>query len=203
MSRPPPGSTRSARRRRRGLRVTCDTAPHYFGLNETAIGEYRTFAKLSPPLRGEDDRKAVAEGLRDGTIDAIASDHIPQDPDSKRLPYSQALAGAAGLETLLPVTLELYHNKVLSLSDALRCVTSAPARCMGLAAGRLAKGAQADLVVIDPDRPWRVREDDLVSTSRNTLFDGRPVQGRAELTVFAGRTVFARDSFPGEAGTGA
>ena len=183
----------------RGLNVTCDTAPHYFGLNETAIGEYRTFAKLSPPLRAEDDRKAVAEGLRDGTIDAVASDHIPQDPNSKRLPYAQALAGAAGLETLLPITLELYHNKVLSLIDALRCVTCAPATLMGLPAGRLAKGAQADLVVIDPDRPWRVREDDLVSTSRNTLFDGRPVQGRAELTVFAGRTVFARDGFGGGA----
>lgn len=175
----------------RGLRVTCDTAPHYFGLNQTAIGEYRTFAKLSPPLRAEDDRKAVEEGLRDGTIDVIASDHIPQDPDSKRLPYAQALAGAIGLETLLPLTLELYHKQVLSLSDAIARVTSAPAKLLGIPGGTLAKGAQADLVVIDPDRPWKVREEDLVSTSRNTLFDSRPVQGRAEMTVFAGQTVFA------------
>ncbi len=174
----------------RGLRVTCDTAPHYFGLNETEIGEYRTFAKLSPPLRAEDDRIAVLEGLRDGTIDLVASDHIPQDPDSKRLPFSQALAGATGLETLLPLVLELYHKKILGLPEALARVTSAPARLLGIPAGRLARGAQADLVVIDPDRPWVVREENLVSVSRNTLFDGRPVQGRVEMTVFAGRTVF-------------
>jgi dihydroorotase len=174
----------------RGLRITCDTAPHYFGLNETAVGEYRTFAKLSPPLRAEDDRKAVAEGLRDGTIDMIASDHIPQDPDSKRLPYAQALAGATGLETLLPLTLELYHNKVLSLTDALAKITFLPAEILGLKSGCISKGAQADLVLIDPDRPWKIRESDLISKSKNTLFDNRPVQGRCAMTVFAGQRVF-------------
>jgi dihydroorotase len=175
----------------RGLPVTCDTAPHYFGLNETEIGSYRTFAKLSPPLRSEDDRKAVAEGLRDGTIDLIASDHIPQDPDSKRLPFAQAIPGATGLETLLPLVLELYHNKVLTLVDALHKVTAAPAALLGLAAGNLAIGARADFVLIDPDRPWRIREDALLSKSKNTLFDGRPVQGRCLRTVFGGRTVFS------------
>jgi dihydroorotase len=173
----------------RGMKITCDTSPHYFGLNETAIGNYRTFAKLSPPLRSEDDRKAVVEGLRDGTIDVIASDHNPQDPDSKRLPFAQAMAGAIGLETLLPITLELYHNKVLSLSSAIARVTSAPARLLGLPAGTLTRGARADLAVIDPDRPWVIREDALASKSRNTLFDGRPVQGRCLRTVFGGRTV--------------
>ena len=173
----------------RGMKITCDTSPHYFGLNETAIGNYRTFAKLSPPLRSEDDRKAVVEGLRDGTIDVIASDHNPQDPDSKRLPFAQAMAGAIGLETLLPITLELYHNKVLSLSAAIAKVTSAPARLLGLPAGTLTRGARADLVVIDPDRPWVIREDALASKSRNTLFDSRPVQGRCQRTVFGGRTV--------------
>lgn len=179
----------------RGLDVTCDTAPHYFGLNETAIGEYRTFAKLSPPLRAEDDRRSVAEGIADGTIDIIASDHIPQDPDSKRLPYAQAIAGATGLETLLPLTLELYHNGLISLSDALKRVTSAPAARLGLPAGTgtLAKGARADLVLIDPDRPWRIREAELRSKSRNTLFDGRPVQGLCLRTVIAGRCVFTRE----------
>ncbi len=173
----------------RGMKITCDTSPHYFGLNETAIGNYRTFAKLSPPLRSEDDRKAVVEGLRDGTIDVIASDHNPQDPDSKRLPFAQAMAGAIGLETLLPITLELYHNKVLSLGAAIAKVTSAPARLLGLPAGTLTRGARADLVVIDPDRPWVIREDALASKSRNTLFDSRPVQGRCQRTVFGGRTV--------------
>jgi dihydroorotase len=174
----------------RGINVTCDTAPHYFGLNENAIGSYRTFAKLSPPLRSEDDRKAVAEGLRDGTIDFIASDHIPQDPDSKRLPFAQAIPGATGLETLLPLTLELYHNKVLSLMDAIDKITAATARLLDLPAGRLEIGARADLVLIDPDRPWRIREEQLLSKSKNTLFDGRPVQGRCMRTVFGGRTVF-------------
>jgi len=177
----------------RGLDVTCDTAPHYFGLNETAVGEYRTFAKLSPPLRSEDDRRAVAEALGDGTIDIIASDHIPQDPDSKRLPYAQSIAGATGLETLLPLVLELYHNKAMSLMAALRAVTAAPAARLGLDAGTLARGAAADLVVIDTERPWRIREDHLLSKSRNTLFDARPVQGRCLRTVIGGRTVFQRE----------
>jgi dihydroorotase len=175
----------------RGLAVTCDTAPPYYGLNETAVGEYRTFAKLSPPLRGEDDRLAVIEGLRDGTIDAIASDHLPQDPDSKRLPFAQAEPGAVGLETLLPLVLELYHGGVLPLDQALAKVTAAPAKILGLAAGRLAKGAPGDLVLIDSDTPWVIREDGLVSKSKNTLFDGRPVQGRCLATVFRGRTVFS------------
>jgi len=177
----------------RGLDVTCDTAPHYFGLNETAIGEYRTFAKLSPPLRSEDDRRTVAEALGDGTIDIVASDHIPQDPDSKRLPYAQSIAGATGLETLLPLVLELYHNKAMSLMAALRAVTAAPAARLGLDAGTLARGAAADLVVIDTERPWRIREDHLLSKSRNTLFDARPVQGRCLRTVIGGRTVFQRE----------
>ncbi len=174
----------------RGLPVTCDTAPPYFGLNETAIGEYRTFAKLSPPLRAESDREAVVEGLRDGTIDAIASDHLPQDPDSKRLPFAQAEPGAIGLETLLPLVLELYHDGALGLAEALAKVTSAPARLLGLDAGRLVKGAPANLVLIEVETPWKIKEDQLVSKSKNTLFDGRPVQGRCRATVFAGRTVF-------------
>ena len=176
-----------------GLPVTCDTAPAYFGLNETAVGDYRTFAKLSPPLRAEADREAVVAGLGDGTIDAIASDHLPQDPDSKRLPFAQAEPGAVGLETLLPLTLELYHGGALGLAEALAKVTAAPARILGFEAGRLAKGAPADLVVIDVDQPWKIKEDLLVSKSRNTLFDGRPVQGRCLGTVYAGRTVFSTD----------
>src|SRR6476619_6937136 len=129
--------------------------PPYFVLNETAIGDYRTFAKLSPPLRSEWDRRAVLEGLRDGTIDAIASDHAPWDQDSKRLPFGSAACGIVGLETLLPLSLELYHNRHLSLIEVIRRLTSGPARVLGLEAGTLRPGAPADLVVFDPDAAWR------------------------------------------------
>ena len=176
--------------KKRGLNVTCDTAPHYFALNEVAVGDYRTFAKVRPPLRGEDDRQAIVEGLADGTIDAIASDHSPHDQDSKRLPFAQAAFGIIGLETLLPLTLELYHNKHLSLIEALALVTAKPADLLRLKAGRLAKGAQADLLLIDPDRPWKIDESRFRSKSKNSPFDGRPVQGHALRTVVDGRAIF-------------
>ncbi|MBK8209754.1 MAG: dihydroorotase [Rhodospirillales bacterium] len=177
--------------KRGGLAVTCDTAPPYFAMNENAIGDYRTFAKLSPPLRAEEDRLAVIEGLLDGTIDAIASDHAPEDEDAKRLPFAQAAFGGIGLETLLSVSLELHHNGHLPLLDVLRLITCNPANLMGLPAGRLAKGARADLTLFDPDRAWQVREHELYSKSKNTPFDYRPVQGRVLMTVVDGRRVFA------------
>ena len=126
----------------RGLAITCDTAPPYFALNENAVGDYRTFAKLSPPLRAEEDRLAVIEGLLDGTIDAIASDHAPEDEDAKRLPFAQAAFGGIGLETLLSISLELYHNGHLSLLDVLRLITCKPGRADG-AAGRPAGEGRA------------------------------------------------------------
>jgi dihydroorotase len=175
-----------------GLPVTCDTAPPYFALNESAVGDYRTFAKLSPPLRGESDRQAVVAGLADGTIDAIASDHAPWDQDSKRLPFSSASYGIVGLETLLPLSLELHHNLHLSLIDVLRKLTIAPARILGLGVGRLAPGAPADLVIFDPAAKGRIRTDEFRSKSKNAPFDGRPVQGRVERTVVDGRTIFER-----------
>ena len=162
----------------RGLDITCETAPPYFALNENAIGDYRTFGKLSPPLRAESDRQAVIEGLVDGTIDAIASDHAPEDEDAKRLPFAQAAFGGIGLETLLSISLELYHNGHLTLLEVLGLITSRPADRFGLPAGRLARGAAADLTLFDPDRAWQVREADLYSKSKNTPFDYRPVQGR-------------------------
>jgi dihydroorotase len=173
-----------------GLNVTCDTAPPYFALNDLAVGDYRSFAKLSPPLRGEEDRRAVVAGLADGTIDAIASDHAPQDQDSKRLPFVQAEFGGIGLETLLALSLELYHNKKLSLIETIRRLTEAPARILGLKAGRIEKGAAADLLLFDPDRPWVVEERAIRSKSKNTPFERRPVQGMALRTVIDGRTVF-------------
>ena len=167
-----------------------DCAPPYFALNETAVGEYRTFAKLSPPLRGEWDRRAVIEGLRDGTIDAIASDHAPHDQDSKRLPFASAESGIIGLETLLPLSLELYHNGHLPLIDLLRALTCAPADILRLPAGRLVVGAAADLVAFDLERPWQIAESAFRSKSKNSPFDGRPVQGAALSTVVGGRIVY-------------
>jgi dihydroorotase len=174
----------------RGLDVTCDTAPHYFALNETAIGDYRTFAKVSPPLRSEDDRRAIVDGLADGTIDAIASDHAPHDQDSKRLPFEQAEFGMVGLETLFPLTMELVHNGYLSLLDALVRLSAAPARLLGLPGGRLQRGAPADLILFDPDKPWLIEEKKLRSKSKNSPYDTRPVQGWIMQTIVGGRTVF-------------
>ena len=173
-----------------GLPVTCDAAPPYFVLNETAIGDYRTFAKLSPPLRSEWDRRAVIEGLRDGTIDAIASDHAPWDQDSKRLPFSSAAYGIVGLETLLALSLELYHNRHLDMIELIRLLTVNPAGILRLPVGRLAVGAPADLVLFDPDHPWQICPDEFRSKSKNAPFDDRPVRGRVRLTIVDGRTIF-------------
>ena len=172
-----------------GLRVTCDTAPHYFALNEQALFDYRTFAKVSPPLRSEEDRRAVVEGLADGTIDAIASDHTPRDQDSKRVPFAQADAGIIGLETLLPLTLELVHKGELTMMQALAALTARPAAILGLEAGTLRKGAPADLMVFDPSVAHRINVATFRSKSKNSPFDGRPVQGRVVRTVRAGRVV--------------
>ena len=177
--------------KRRGLPVTCDTAPPYFTLNETAIGEYRTFAKLSPPLRSEADRASVVEGLKDGTIDAIASDHQPQDQDAKRLPYASAACGMVGLETLLPLSLALYHSGQLPLLKVLRRLTQGPADILRLPVGRLAVGSAADLLLFDLDRPWRIDVKSFKSKARNTLFDGHPVQGKVLRTFVAGRMAYA------------
>ena len=175
----------------RGLRVTCDTAPHYLALNELEVEGYRTFAKVSPPLRSEEDRRAVVEGLRDGTIDALASDHVPQDQDSKRLPFAQAAFGVIGLETTLPVALTLYHEGRIGLLDLLRTMTAGPADILGLEAGRLRKGAPADLVLFDHEQPWKITEEGLRSLAKNTAFEGRLVQGRVLRTLVDGRTIFA------------
>ncbi len=175
----------------RGLPVTCDTAPPYFALNEIAIGDYRTFAKLSPPLRSEDDRRAIAAAVADGTIDCVASDHAPYDQESKRVPFNHAAPGVLGLETLLVLMLELYHKGEASLIDLLRRMTTAPADLLGLPQGRLAKGAPADLLLFDPDRPGRIEVDKFRSKSKNSPFDGRPVQGKVLLSIVDGRTVFS------------
>ncbi|MBM3506515.1 MAG: amidohydrolase family protein [Alphaproteobacteria bacterium] len=179
------------RAKERGIKATCGVAAHHFALNENEIGEYRTFAKVTPPLRSESDRAAVVEGLASGVVDVIVSDHSPQDQESKRLPFPAAEFGIAGLQTLLPLTLELVHGGHIKLLDLLAKLTVNPARLLGLDAGTLAKGAPADLVVFDLDTPWKISEAGLRSKSKNTPFDGRPVQGKVLRTVVGGETVFA------------
>jgi dihydroorotase len=174
-----------------GHAVTCDTAPPYFDLNETAIGNFRTYAKLSPPLRADADRIAVVEALADGTIDAIASDHQPRDPDDKRLPFAQASAGGAGLATLLAVTLAQVHAGHLPLIQAIGLLTNRPARLLGSPAGTLAKGAPADLCLFHPERIWQVEAGLLPGKAQNTPFDGRALEGKVLGTWKAGRRVFS------------
>ncbi|MDP6345004.1 MAG: dihydroorotase [Alphaproteobacteria bacterium] len=174
----------------RGLPVTAAAAVHNFALNETAVGEYRTFTKTAPPLRDEADREAVVAGLADGAIDVICSCHEPQDAESKRLPFELAATGIIGLETMLPLALELYHNGRIDLLALLGKMTAAPAALLGLRGGKLNRGAPADLLIFDPDVPWRIDEGAFRSTSKNSPYDGRPVQGRAWRTVVAGRAVF-------------
>jgi dihydroorotase len=176
--------------KKRGLNVTADTAPPYFDLNETAIGDWRTYSKLSPPLRGETDRQAVAAALADGTIDAIVSDHMPLDTDDKRLPFAQASAGGTGLATLLGVTLAQVHGGALSLMQALALLTARPGAWLGGGCGTLARGAAADLCVFQPDRAWQVVAGKLPGKAQNTPFDGRALEGRVVATFKAGRQVF-------------
>ncbi len=173
-----------------GLQVTCDTAPPYFDLNETSIGDFRSYAKLSPPLRKEADRRAVAEGLADGTIDAVASDHQPRDVDDKRLPFALASAGGSGLATLLAVTLAHVHNGTIPLAAAIDLLTANPAALLGIDAGRIAKGAVADLCLFEPDRIWKVEAGKLPGKAQNTPFDGRALEGVVLGTWKRGKRVF-------------
>lgn len=174
----------------RGLKVTCDTAPPYFDLNETAIGDFRTYAKLSPPLRDEADRLAVVAALADGTIDAVASDHQPRDPDDKRLPFAEAAPGGAGIATLLAITLVQVQSGALDLVRALSLLTDRPAALFGLDAGRMTKGKPADLCLFAPERSWRIEAGALPGKAQNTPFDGRAVEGVVMGTWKAGARVF-------------
>jgi dihydroorotase len=177
------------RAKAKGLRVTAETTPHHLALNELEVEGYRTFAKVSPPLRSEADRAAVVAGLVDGTIDVIASDHCPQDQDSKRLPFAQAEFGVVGVETMLPVAMRLVHEGHLTLLELVRKLSLEPARLLQLEAGRLSPGAAADLTLFDPDRPWKITEAGLTSLAKNTAFEGRLVQGRVLMTMVDGRIV--------------
>ncbi len=180
-----------ARARAAGLPVTCGASINHLTLNENDIGHYRTFFKLAPPLRHEDDRRAMVAALADGLLDVIVSDHNPQDVDNKRLPFGEADNGAIGLETMLAAGLRLVHSGDVSLPRLLAAMTINPARILGLPQGRLEKGAPADLIRFDPDEPFVVDAAALHSRSKNTPFEDARLQGRVKLTLVAGETVHA------------
>jgi dihydroorotase len=180
-----------ARGRDRGLPVTATTSLNHLSFNEIDIGDYRTFCKVEPPLRSEDDRQAVIEAVASGLIQVIVSAHAPAPAEDKRLPYDEAAPGAIGLQTLLPALLAFHHDGGIPLLDLIRTVTSAPADLLGLPAGRLAKGAPADLVLCDLLAPLVIDADKLISKSKNSPFDGRRLQGKVLRTLVDGRTVYA------------
>ncbi|MBS0249553.1 MAG: dihydroorotase [Proteobacteria bacterium] len=172
------------------LPVSCGVSINHLTLNENDIGPYRTFFKVRPPLRREEDRVAMVQGVANGDIDIIVSSHDPQDADTKRRPFSEAADGAVGLETLLSAALRLVHSGDMTLSAMLKALTINPARLLGLHSGRLAKGSIADLVLFDPGEPWVVNKDLLRSRSKNTPFDEAKMQGRVLRTMVAGQTVY-------------
>jgi dihydroorotase len=181
---------RLGRAKAAGLDITAGVSIHHLTLNELDVGDYRTFFKVKPPLRSEDDRMAVVEAVAEGLIDVISSMHTPQDEESKRLPFEEAASGAVGLETFLPAALRLHHAGDLDLPTLFRAMSLNPARRLGLDTGRLAEGAPADLVLFDADAPFVLDRFGLRSKSKNTPFDGQRMQGRVRATWVAGRQVF-------------
>jgi dihydroorotase len=176
-----------------GLAVTADTAPPYFLLNELAISTYNTAFKLSPPLRSEDDRQAVIEGLVDGTIDAIASDHMPVDRDAKMQPFGPAQPGASGLDTLLALSLTLVHQGQISMARMIEALSLAPASILDIPGGTLTPGSSADFILFRPDSSWIVKSANFRSNSRITPFESHPVQGIVDATYVDGTAIFLRD----------
>ncbi len=179
-----------ARAKANGLDVTAGTSIHHLTLNELDVGDYRTFFKLTPPLRSEADRLAIVEAVATGLIDIIASMHTPQDEESKRKPYEEAAAGAVALETFLPAALRLYHAGALTLPQLFRAMALNPSRRLGLPTGRLATGAPADLVLFDPNAPFLLDRFALQSKSKNTPFDGQRMEGKVLRTFVAGTQVY-------------
>lgn len=180
----------------RGIDAGASVSAAHLALNELDIGEYRTFARLSPPLRTEEDRQALVAALREGVIDIVTSGHDPRPTEEKRLPFEEASAGGVGLETLLPTLLTLVAEGRIPLLRALFTVTAAPAVFLGLPQGRLARGAPADCVIFDPLAPWRLNAENLRSKSRNSPFDGRLFQGMVARTLVGGRIVFDSGRLP-------
>jgi dihydroorotase len=182
----------AAEAKARGAKVSVTVAAHSLFFNELDIGDYLTYCKVNPPFRAEDERQGLINAVKMGLVDAIVSAHDPQPPEEKRLPFGEASFGAAGLETALSAMLSLVHDGPLDLLDALKPLTCGPADILGLPQGRLAKGAPADIILFDPDKPWVCEREALLSRSTNSPFDGRRLQGRVLKTFVSGRQVFDR-----------
>ena len=173
-----------------GKKFSVGVSINNLSLNENDIGEFKTFLKLSPPLRLEEDRLSLIQGIKENLIDVIVSDHIPEDEESKRLPFSQAATGAIGIETLLPLALEMHHNESLPLNKIIETLTINPAKILQINKGTLAKGSDGDICVLDLDAPWVVKAEKLKSKSKNTAIEGRKLQGKILMTFLNGELVF-------------
>ena len=174
-----------------GIKFSTGVSINNLSLNQNDIGEFRTFLKLSPPLRSEVDRLSLVEGIKDDLIDVIVSDHIPEDEESKRLPFAQAATGSIGIETLLPLSLELYHNNSLPLEKIIKCLTINPAKILKINKGTLKKGSDADLCIFDLEKPWVVKAENLKSKSKNTAIENRKLQGKVKMTLLNGEVVYS------------
>jgi dihydroorotase len=180
-----------AKYKREGNSVTCGVSINHLTLNENDIGRYRTYLRLAPPLRDEDDRQAMIRALADGTIDIIVSSHDPHDVDDKRHPFAEAAEGAIGLETLFAAAMRLYHNEEVTLTRLIDALSTRPAKIFGLPGGTLKPGSDADLIIADLDTPWVVHEEDIVSRSKNTPFEGERFSGKILQTIVDGRTIYS------------
>jgi len=176
--------------RKSRINFTCGVSINNLSLNENDIGDFRTFLKTSPPIRTEDDRVALIEGVSDGIIDVIVSDHKPEDEESKRLTFAQAETGASGIETLLSLSLELYHNGSVKLETLIKCLTSNPAKILNIDKGNLNVGNDADLCFVDLNKPWIVKQENLLSKSKNTSIENKKLQGKVTNTFVKGEELF-------------
>ena len=178
------------RERKKKVNFSCGVSINNLSLNENDIGDFKTFLKLSPPLRTEDDRNALVQGLVDETIDVIVSDHKPEDEENKRLTFAQAETGASGIETLLPLSLELYHNGSINLETIIKALTSSPAKILKINKGNLSIGNDADFCIVDINKPWVVRKEKLISKSKNTPIEDKKLQGKVMNTFVNGEELF-------------
>ena len=183
-------SLETIKHRKEMVKFTSGVSINNLSLNENDIGDFRTFLKLSPPLRSEDDRVALVQGLKDGLIEVIVSDHKPEDEESKRLTFSQAATGASGIETLLSLSLELYHNGSLKLETIIKALTSNPAKILKIEKGNLSIGNDADLCIVDINKPWIVKKEKLISKSKNTSIEDKKLQGKVVNTFVKGKELF-------------
>ena len=176
--------------KKENLKFSCGVSINNLSLNENDIGDFKTFLKLSPPLRTEEDRVNLVQGLKDETIDVIVSDHKPEDEEQKRLTFAQAATGATGIETLLSLSLELYHNESLKLNTIIKALTSNPAKILKIDKGNLNVGNEADFCIVDVNKPWIVKQENLISKSKNTSIENKKLQGKVTNTFVKGEELF-------------